>query len=109
MSVPSKSRHDALVMVISVAVVAGMAVAALLLLLWKTRPSLVISGAGMRAAIVICPPFMLVPIIGAVDDSALSNVILGGTIVLGNGSLYAGLAAFAYWAMVTFVPRRPRY
>ena len=108
MSGSSKGRYEVLVIVVSVAVVAGMAIATLLLLLWKTRPWLVITGSGMRAAVAICPPFMLVPIIGAADNSAISNVIISGTVVLGNGSLYAGLAAFAYWAMVTFVPRRPR-
>ena len=109
MPAPAKGRHEVLVIVISVAVVAGMAIATLLLLLWKVRPASVTSGLGMRAAVSICPPFMLVPIIGAGDDSAISNVIIGGTVVLGNGSLYAGLAAFAYWAMETFVPKRPRY
>jgi hypothetical protein len=104
----SKGRYEALVIIVSVALVAGMAVASLLLLTWKTRPALVAAGSGMRAAVAVCPPFMLVPIIGASDDSALSNVILGATVVLGNGSLYAGLAAFAYWAMETFVPKRPR-
>ena len=108
MPAPPKGRHEALITIVSVAVVAGMAMATLLLLLWKTRPALVTSGAGMRAAVAVCPPFMLVPIIGTVEDGALTSVILGGTVVLGNGSLYAGLAAFAYWVMVTFVPRRPR-
>ena len=108
MAAPSKGRHEVLVIVVSVAVVVGIAVAALLLLLWKARPSLVISGAGMRVAVAVCPPFMLVPIIGAVDDSTLASVILSATVVLSNGSLYAGLAAFAYWATVTFAPRRPR-
>jgi hypothetical protein len=62
----------------------------------------------MRAAVAVCPPFMLVPIIGQLDDAALSRVIIGGTVVIGNGALYAGLAAFVYWAVVTFVPRRAR-
>jgi hypothetical protein len=107
LAAPSKGRHEALVIVVSVAVVLGMAVATLFLLLWKARPLLVVSGAGMHVAVALCPPFMLVPIIGAVNASPLENVILGATVVLGNGSLYAGLASFAYWTMVTFVPKRP--
>jgi len=107
-SAPSKSRHDSLVITVAVALVAGFAVASLLLLLWKAQPSLVTKGAGMQAAVAVCPPFMLVPIVGQADDSALSHVIIGGTVVMGNGALYAGLAAFVYWAVVTFVPRRTR-
>ena len=105
---PSKDRNDALVIVISIAVVAGMAIASVLLFLWKAQPSAVTTGASMRIAVAVCPPFMLVPIIGQLDDATLSRVIIGGTVVIGNGALYAGLAAFAYWAVVTFVPRRVR-
>ena len=107
-SAPSKSGHDSLIIIVSVALVAGFAVASLLLVLWKEQPSLVTMGAGMRAAVAACPPFMLVPIVGQADDSALAHVIIGGTVVMGNGALYAGLAAFVYWAVVTFGPRRTR-
>lgn len=104
----SRDRNDALIIVISIAVVTGMAIASMLLFLWKAQPSAVTTGTLMRAAVAVCPPFMLVPIIGQLDDAALSRVIIGGTVVIGNGALYAGLAAFVYWAVVTFVPRRAR-
>jgi len=105
---PSRDRNDVLVIVISIAVVAGMAIASMLLFLWKAQPGAVTTGAAMRVAVAVCPPFMLVPIIGQLDDTALSRVIIGGTVVIGNGALYGGLAAFLYWAVVTFVPRRVR-
>jgi hypothetical protein len=106
MPTASKGRHETLVIVVSVAVVAGMAVASLLLLLWKVQPSFVTAGAGMRLAIGLCPPFMLVPIIGEAEESVLGHIIIGGAVVIGNGSLYAGFAAFAYWLVATFLPKR---
>jgi hypothetical protein len=38
------------------------------------------------------------------DDTALSLVLTAGTIIMANGSLYAGLSAFGYWGFVTFWP-----
>ena len=105
-SAPAKNRYDLLLIVVSVAVVAWMAVACLLLFLWKTQPVLVTTGAGVRVAVAACPPFMLVPVIAQSEDSALANVIVGGTVVVGNAALYAGLAAFAYWVLITLTPKR---
>lgn len=100
-----KTRNDALVIVLSVTVVAGMAVALLLILLWRNHPSAVTDGIGFRAAVALCPPFMLVRVVGGVDDTALSLLLTSGTIVIANGSLYAGLAAFVFWALSTFWSR----
>jgi len=50
----------------------------------------------------LCPPFMLLHEVGGVEDSVLSLVMTVGAIVIANGSLYAGLAAFGYWALTTF-------
>ncbi len=46
---PAKSRHEALIIVISVAVVAGMAIAILLLLLWREHSAAIAEGAGLNA------------------------------------------------------------
>ena len=90
---------------VSVAVVAGMAIALMAILLWTRYPSLVAGGAGMRAAVALCPPFMLVQVVGGTGDTTLGLVITTGTIVVANASLYAGFAAFVYWALTTFWQR----
>ena len=106
MSKSRASRHDALLIVLSVALVAGMAVAILLVALWQKQPAAMAKDSAFRAAVFLCPPFMLVRVVGGVDDTTLGLVITTGTIVMANGSLYAGLAAFVYWGFVTFRPPR---
>lgn len=64
------------------------------------------SEAGFLTAVALCPPFMLLRQVGGVEDSILSLVMTEATIVIANGSLYAGLAAFVYWALTSFWPRR---
>jgi hypothetical protein len=103
----NKSRHGTLVTVLSFTVVAGMAIAALVLLLWTKYPASVADGAGLRAAVALCPPFMLVHVVGGTNDTTMGLIITAGTIVIANTSLYAGLAAFVYWAITTFKPSNP--
>jgi hypothetical protein len=102
----AKNRNDALVVVLSFMFVAGMAVALVLFLLWRNHPAAMAQGLEYHAAVMVCPPFILVDAIGSAGDSTLALVLTGGTIVFANGALYAGLAAFVYWAVVTFWPRR---
>jgi hypothetical protein len=106
LSYSAKSRNDALVIVLSVTFVAGMAVAMVLFLLWRNHTAAMAQGVAYHAAVMVCPPFILVHAIGSAGDSMLALVLTGGTIVFANGALYAGLAAFVYWAVVTFWPRR---
>ncbi len=105
---PNKSRHDRTIMVLSAAVVAGMAVAVLVVLLWIKYPETVGDGSGMRAAVALCPPFMLIQVVGGTGDTSMGLTITIGTIVIANASLYAGLAMFVLWAMTAFWPARPR-
>ena len=83
-----------------------MAIALLLILLWRNHPSAITEGAGFRAAMAVCPPFLLVRVIGAMDNTTLPLLLTEGTIVIANGSLYAGLAAVVVWALSTFRSRR---
>jgi hypothetical protein len=99
-----RHRYDTLVIVLSVAFVAGMAIAVLLVALWRNRPAAIASDAIFHAAVALCPPFVLVRVVGGMDDTALSLVLTAGTIIMANGSLYAGLSAFGYWGFVTFWP-----
>lgn len=102
----SRKQHEALIIAISMAVVAGMAIAALLVAWWRHSPAMLASDTGFRAAVAICPPFMLLRAVGGVEDSVLSLVMTEGVIVIANGALYAGMAAFVYWAMTSLGPRK---
>ena len=92
---------------LSFTVVAGMAIAALVLLLWTKYPASVADGAGLRTAVALCPPFMLVQVVGGTNDTTMGLIITAGTIVIANASLYAGMASFVYWAITTFRPGNP--
>jgi len=102
----SRKQHDALIIAISAAVVAGMAIAAFLVAWWRHSPDMLVSDAEFRTAVALCPPFMLLRVVGGVEDNVLSLVMTEGVIVIANGSLYAGLAAFVYWALTSFWPRK---
>jgi hypothetical protein len=101
-----KNRYEALIIVMSVTVIVGMAIAVFLLYLGREHPSAVAGGAGLNAAITVCPPFMLVYIAREMEDTALSRLIIYGAVVIGNGSLYAGLAMFVMWVRSRVWPRR---
>lgn len=100
------SRQNALLIVLSVAVVVGMVVAVLLIYLWRNHVPAVMEGVGLKAAIAVCPAFMLVRVVGGTDDTVLSLIITTGAIVVANAAMYGGLAAFSYWVMTTFGGRR---
>jgi hypothetical protein len=101
----SKKRDEAFVIAMSVAVVAGMAVALVLVFLWQSYPATMTQGAAYRLAVAVCPPFILVGVVTALSDSTLAVVLTAGSIVLANGSMYAGLLAFIYWVMSILWPR----
>ena len=102
----SKRRNDTLIIVLSVAWVAGMAVALVLFQLWRKHPTAMAEGVSYHAAIALCPPFMLVGSVGGIADSTLTLVLTAGTMVFANGALYAGMAAFAFWGVSSFWPKR---
>ena len=93
-------------MVLSVAVVLGMAVALALIFLWRNHPATMTQSATYYLAVALCPPFFLVGVVSALTDSTIAVVLTAGTIVFANGSLYAGLAAFLYWIVSTWGQRR---
>lgn len=102
----TKYRDDAFVVVMSVTVVLGMVVGLVLVFLWRSHPATMAQSGTYRLAVVLCPPFFLVNVVAAMTESTLAVVLTAGTIVFANGSLYAGVAALAYWAMS--IPRRSR-
>ena len=103
----SKTRHESLIMVLSLTFVGGMAIALAITLLWRSHPA-VAQGTAYQLAVALCPPFILVGSVGGISDTTLSLVLTAGTMVFANGALYAGLAALVYWAITTFWPRTLR-
>jgi hypothetical protein len=101
LSPTSKTRHEALIIVLSVMFVAGMAVALATVLLWRSHPGIA-QGTTYQVAVALCPPFILVGSVGGITDSTLSLALTAGVMVFANGSLYAGLGAFVYWVLSTF-------
>src|SRR5271169_5888572 len=83
--------------IMAITFVLGMAVAVLLIFLWRNSPAAITQSAAYRMAVAVCPPFLLVGVFAALADSTFALVLTAGTIVFANGSLYAGLAAFVYW------------
>ena len=81
----------------SVTIVLGMVVALALIFLWRSYPATMNQSGAYHLAVVLCPPFFLVRVASALTESTLAIVLTAGTIVLANGSLYAGLAALVYW------------
>jgi hypothetical protein len=106
-TLPSKNRHETLIIVTSVALVVGMGIAILLIFLWREHPSVVAEGFGLNAALTLCPPYLLVRVARDMDDTALSQIVIGGAVVIGNASLYGGVATFVVWIMSRVWPRRP--
>jgi hypothetical protein len=95
---PAKNRHDTLIIVLSLTFVAGMAIALLIILLWRSHPAIA-QGVAYQLAVAACPPFILVGSVGGITDTTLSLVLTAGVMIFANGALYAGLAAFVYWAL----------
>jgi hypothetical protein len=100
------TRDNAFIIVMSVMFVLGMAVGLALLALWRKYPAAMTQSASYHVAVAICPPFLLVGVFSALADSTFALVLTGGTIVFANGSLYAGVAAFAYWIFSNLWPKR---
>lgn len=98
-------HDDVFIIVISVTFVMGMAVALLLIFLWRNSSAAITQGTAYHIAMAVCPPFLLVSVLAALADSTFALVLTAGTIVFANGSLYAGLAAFVYWVF-TILRRR---
>lgn len=108
MTVSSRGKHETLVVLLSIAVVFGILVSVLVIFLWRNHPASLEGGLGLQAAIAFCPAFMLVRVVGGVDDTMLALVITGGTVVTANAALYGGFAALAYWGMTILLPRNKR-
>jgi hypothetical protein len=101
------AKESYLLIVLSVSTVLGMGVALAVYFGW-------ISGAippGLNhvltaAALVLCPPFILLLAIPPMPGSDLSVVLVVGTLVFANAFLYAGVAAGGYFLATLMMKRR---
>ncbi len=99
------NKNKPFLTVVILAFVVGLALAVLLCVIWRYHPD-VFTAPVRVAAIVICPPFLLVGILEATAEGALPLIMTVGTIIFANGFLYAGLASFVYFLMTVFLRRR---
>jgi hypothetical protein len=100
-------KESYLVIVLSLSLVLGMAVALAVYLGWT-------SGVIPRSlahpltvlALIACPPFVLSLVVAPNPDSGLALTLVVGTIVFANAFLYSGVAAGVYFVVGVFRRRK---
>ena len=97
-------RDDRFIIFLSFSLVLGLVVAVGVYFLWRAQ-ELSAGGVLSKAALVVCPPFVLLLATGATPDSGLMFVLVVGTMVFANAFLYAGVAAGLY-ALFTVLAKR---
>jgi len=105
----AKPKENYLVIVLSLSLVLGMAVAAGVYFAWTSgaiAPGL--DHPLTALALVTCPPFILSLAVAPNPDPGLPLVLVVGTIVFANAFLYAGVAAGLYSVAELIVKRRRR-
>ena len=104
---PGRRKENYLVIVLSLAMVLGMAVALAVYFGW--RSGVIPPGFSHLLtiiALVLCPPFILSLIVAPAPDSDLAMVLVVGTIVFANAFLYSGVAAAGYFVASIFLERK---
>jgi hypothetical protein len=98
LAAPVSSKENYLMTVISLAFVAGMAIAIGIYFAW-THGAIppAFNGPISMAALFVCPPYILSIAVGPTAEADLMQVVVAGSIVSANGFLYAGVAAGAYY------------
>ena len=59
-----------------------------------------------NGSLVVCPPFLLVYVLGATTSSDFALVLTVGTIIFANAFLYAGVAAGLYFVVTVLIGRK---
>lgn len=102
-----RPQESYLIIVLSVGMVLGMAVAIAVYFAW--RSGVIAPGFDhplTLLALFFCPPFILSLIVAPSPDSDLALVLVVGTIVFANAFLYAGAAAGAHFVFDVFLKRK---
>lgn len=105
---PSNPKENYLVIVLSLSLVLGMAVALAVYFGWLygvIPPGL--DHPISIVALLLCPPFVLSIIVAPGPEPGLVVALVAGTIVFANAFLYGGVAAGIY-AIVSMTVRRRR-
>jgi hypothetical protein len=107
LAAPASSKENYLMTVLSLAFVAGMAIAIGIYFGW-THGAIppAFNGAASMAALFVCPPFILSIAVGPTAEADVMRVMLAATMVSANGFLYAGVAAGAYYVFTLMFKRR---
>lgn len=103
---PAGAKDKHLAIVIALSFVIGIAVAIGVYMGWSRGllpPAL--HGFASAVALLFCPPYILTIAVGPMADAQLMAAVTAGSIVFGNGFLYAGVVAGAYH-LVTLLSRR---
>jgi hypothetical protein len=103
----STRPSNALVAVVSVSLVLGMAVGIGVYFAW--RAGVIPPGVNILSALalLLCPPFIMSMAITPMQDTDLGLTLLVGAIVFGNAFLYAGVSALLYF-VATLIFRKDR-
>jgi hypothetical protein len=100
-------KENYLVIVLSIAFIAGMGIALAIYFAWRSGAiASGFHGVWSILALVLCPPFILAFAVGPAADSDLAFALVVGTIVFANAFLYAGVAAGGYFLVTVF--RKPK-
>ncbi len=65
-----------------------------------------LSGGVSAVVLLFCPPYILTIAVGPMADAQLMAVVTASSIVFGNGFLYAGVAAGAYFVAKLMMKRK---
>ena len=65
-----------------------------------------LSGGVSAVALFFCPPYILTIAVGPMADAQLMAAVTAGSIVFGNGFLYAGVAAGGYFVAKLAMKRK---
>jgi hypothetical protein len=101
-----RGKENYLVIVLSLAIVLGMAVAVVVYFGWRSgaiQPGL--NHPLTDLALVLCPPFILSVIVAPKPDSDLAIVLVLGTTVFANAFLYGGVGAGLYFVVGLLLKR----
>jgi hypothetical protein len=99
------THNNYLVIVLSLSLVLGMAVALGVYFAW--RSGAIPPGINLLSAVALlaCPPFIMSVALPAAPDSDVAMTLLVGAMVFGNAFLYAGVAAGGYFVVQLFMAR----
>ena len=99
-----QKKDERLLVVVALGFLLGMVMALAVYFSWSLHllpPDL--QSSFRNGALVICPPFVLVFVLGATTSSDFALVLTVGTIIFANAFLYAGVAAGLFFVVTVLM------